>query len=88
MGEYFLEGLKQLSNPLIKQIRGKGLMIGLEFDPDAGGARPYCEKLKDQGLLCKETHQHIIRFAPPLIITREQVDWALERIHHVINDRN
>jgi len=88
MGEYFLEGLTQLSNPLIKQIRGKGLMIGLEFDPDAGGARPYCEKLKDQGLLCKETHQHIIRFAPPLIITREQVDWALERIHHVINDRN
>jgi ornithine--oxo-acid transaminase len=88
MGEYFLEGLTQLSNPLIKQVRGKGLMIGLEFDPDAGGARPYCEKLKDQGLLCKETHQHIIRFAPPLIITREQVDWALERIHHVINDRN
>jgi ornithine--oxo-acid transaminase len=88
MGEYFIEGLTQLSNPLIRQIRGKGLMIGLEFDPDAGGARPYCEKLKDQGLLCKETHQHIIRFAPPLIITREQVDWALERIHHVINDRN
>ena len=84
MGAYFMEGLQQISNPLIKEIRGKGLMIGVEFHPEAGGARQYCEKLKDTGLLCKETHNHIIRFAPPLIITREQVDWALERIHKVI----
>jgi ornithine--oxo-acid transaminase len=84
MGAYFMEGLQQMSNPLIKEIRGKGLMIGVEFHPEAGGARQYCEKLKDSGLLSKETHNHIIRFAPPLIITREQVDWALERIGKVI----
>ena len=85
MGSYFMEGLMQMSNPLIKEIRGKGLMIGLEFHPDAGGARQYCEKLKDNGLLCKETHDHIIRFAPPLIITKDDVEWALERIHRVID---
>ena len=84
MGTYFLEGLKQISNPYIKEVRGKGLMIGLEFYPEAGGARQYCEKLKKRGLLCKETHDHIIRFAPPLVITKEQVDWALERIHSVL----
>ncbi len=84
MGAYFMEGLRQISNPRVKQVRGKGLMIGLELDPAAGGARPYCVKLKENGLLCKETHEHIIRFAPPLIITKDQVDWALERIHHAI----
>jgi ornithine--oxo-acid transaminase len=84
MGTYFLEGLKQISNPYIKEVRGKGLMIGLEFYPEAGGARQYCEKLKKRGLLCKETHDHIIRFAPPLVITKEQVNWALERIHSVL----
>jgi ornithine--oxo-acid transaminase len=85
MGTYFLEGLKQISNPYIKEVRGKGLMIGLEFYPEAGGARPYCEKLKENGLLCKETHDHIIRFAPPLSITKAQIDWALERIYNVLN---
>ena len=84
MGSYFIKGLKRMSNPLIKEIRGKGLMIGLEFHPEAGGARQYCEKLKDNGLLCKETHDHIIRFAPPLIITKDQVEWALELIHKII----
>ena len=80
MGSYFLEGLKQIKNTLIREVRGKGMLIGVELLPEAGGARQYCEKLKEVGLLCKETHNHIIRFAPPLIITREQVDWALERI--------
>ena len=84
MGTYFLEGLKQISNPYIREVRGKGLMIGLELYPEAGGARPYCEKLKEKGLLCKETHNHIIRFAPPLIITKDQVDWALETISSVL----
>lgn len=84
MGIYFLEGLKQISNPYIKEVRGKGLMIGLEFYPETGGARQYCEKLKENGLLCKETHDHIIRLAPPLNITKEQVDWALERISRVL----
>jgi ornithine--oxo-acid transaminase len=84
MGAYFLEGLKQISNPYIKDVRGKGLMIALEFYPEAGGARPYCEKLKEYGLLCKETHDHVIRFSPPLVITRDQTDWALETISNAL----
>ena len=85
MGTYFLEGLKQLKSPLIKEIRGKGLLIGLEFFPEAGGARSYCEKLMEKGLLCKETHDNIIRFAPPLVIVKDEIDWALERIADVLN---
>jgi len=84
MGSYFLNGLNQISNPLIREIRGKGLMIGMELLPEAGGAHQYCVKLKEEGLLCKETHDHIIRFAPPLVITREEIDWALERIATVL----
>ncbi len=83
MGDYFLQGLRQIKNPLIKEIRGKGLMIGVEFFPEASGARQYCRKLMGKGLLCKETHEHIIRFAPPLIITQDIVDWALEQISSV-----
>ncbi len=59
-------------------------MIGIELYPDAGGARPYCEKLMKRGLLCKETHDNIIRIAPPLVIRREEIDWALERIESVL----
>jgi ornithine--oxo-acid transaminase len=85
MGACFLNGLKQFKNPLIKEIRGKGLMIGIELHPEAGGARQYCEKLKTKGLLCKETHVHIIRLAPPLVINREEVDWALKLIEDVFD---
>ncbi len=85
MGRYFLDGLKQIKNPSIKEIRGKGLFIGLELFPEAGRARRYCENLMAQGLLCKETHDHIIRFAPPLVITQDEVDWALERIDAVLS---
>ena len=85
IGAYFLDGLKQFKNPSIKEVRGKGLLIALELFPEAGGARQYCQKLKEKGLLCKETHDNIIRFAPPLIITRDVVDWALERIDSVLN---
>jgi ornithine--oxo-acid transaminase len=84
MGTYFKQGLEQIKSDKVKVVRGKGLMIGVQFQPEAGGARQFCEKLKEKGLLCKETHSHIIRFAPPLVITREQVDWALERIEAVI----
>ena len=77
-GAWMLENLKKISNDKIKDIRGRGLMIGIEFHPEAGGARQYCEQLKKLGILCKETHSHIIRIAPPLIIDRETVDWALE----------
>ncbi len=83
MGAYFLSGLRRILSSKIKDIRGKGLMIGVEFFEDAGGARHYCEKLQEKGILCKETHDHIIRFAPPLVITRDEVDWALERIQVV-----
>jgi ornithine--oxo-acid transaminase len=81
MGEYFLGKLKQIKSKHIVEVRGKGLWIGVELD---GPARPYCERLKDEGILCKETHDHVIRFAPPLIITKEEIDWALELIEKVI----
>ncbi len=84
VGDYFLQELQKLKNPLIKEVRGKGLLIGLELMSEAGGARHYCEKLMEEGLLCKETHDNIIRFAPPLVITRDVVDWALERIDRVL----
>ena len=83
MGAYFLNGLKQIQSEIIKEVRGKGLMIGVELYTEAGGATSYCEKLMNKGLLCKETHDHIIRFAPPLVIDRETIDWALERIEAV-----
>jgi len=86
MGTYFLNALKQINNPMIKEVRGKGLLIGLELLPEAGGARRYCDKLKEKGLLCKETHDHIIRFAPPLVIKRDVVNWALDKIHAVLSD--
>lgn len=86
MGAYFMDGLRQIKNPLIKDVRGKGLMLGVEFFPEAGGARQYCEMLMGKGLLCKETHEHTIRFAPPLVITRDVVDWALEQIDSVLSD--
>ena len=80
MGAYFLDLLKQIQSPLIKELRGRGLLIGMDLQAEAGGARRYCEKLKEHGLLCKETHDHIIRFAPPLVIDRRQVEWAIERV--------
>lgn len=80
MGAYFLEALRRIRSPWIKEVRGRGLMIGLELHPAAGGARRFCERLMAAGLLCKETHDHVIRFTPPLVITRAEIDWALERI--------
>ena len=85
MGAYFMDGLKKIDNPKIKEVRGRGLLIGLEFHKEAGGARQYCEKLKEAGLLCKETHETIIRFAPPLVITKKDIDWALERITPILS---
>jgi len=85
MGAVFLNGLKNIENPLIKDVRGKGLMLAIEFYPKAGGARQYCLNLKEKGLLCKETHVDTIRFAPPLVITQSEVEWALDRIAKVIN---
>lgn len=85
MGALFQRRLQKINNPLIKEVRGRGLMIAMELQPEAGGARQYCLKLKEKGLLCKETHDHTIRFAPPLVITKEQVEWAVERIAQVFS---
>jgi ornithine--oxo-acid transaminase len=82
LGAYFMEKLKEIRNPLIKEIRGRGLFIGLELKT---AARPYCEQLKERGLLCKETHETTIRFAPPLVISKEELDWAIERIRQVLH---
>ncbi|MDA3915534.1 MAG: ornithine--oxo-acid transaminase [Deltaproteobacteria bacterium] len=84
LGNYFLEKLKEIPSPYIKEIRGKGLLIGVELKQEAGGARPFCERLMKKGLLCKETHDNVIRFAPPLIITKQEIDWALVRIREVL----
>jgi ornithine--oxo-acid transaminase len=82
LGEYFLGELKKIDNPAIKEVRGKGLFIGVELNEPA---RSYCERLKEQGLLCKETHENVIRFAPPLIISEEDLEWAIERIKNVLS---
>lgn len=86
MGTCFKKGLEQIKSSKIKTVRGKGLMIGVEFYPEVGGARQFCEALKEKGMLCKETHDHIIRFAPPLVITQKEVEWALDRIEAVLGD--
>lgn len=85
MGEYFLEQLAEIPSPWIKEVRGRGLLIGVELKPEAGGARRFCEALMHEGLLCKETHENVIRFAPPLIIDRDTIDWALAKIRVVLN---
>lgn len=83
LGHYFLSGLKDIFSPLIKEVRGKGLLIGIEVNPERIKARRICESLMEQGILSKETHETVIRFAPPLVVTEEQIDWALARIRHV-----
>lgn len=82
LGTYMMDELKKIDNDLIKEVRGKGLFIGVELTV---GARSYCEELKDRGLLCKETHENVIRFAPPLIIEKENIDWALQHIREVLD---
>jgi ornithine--oxo-acid transaminase len=84
MGAYLLHQLCQIDSPLIKEVRGRGLMIGLELNPESGGARGFCEQLKQLGILCKDTHTYTIRIAPPLVITKEEIDWALERFESVL----
>jgi len=84
MGRYFMERLRAMNSPRVKEVRGRGLLIGVHIKDEHGTARPYCEKLMDLGILAKETHGQVIRFAPPLTITREEADWALERIARVL----
>ncbi len=86
LGDYFMDRLRRIRSPYVKEIRGKGLLIGVEIKPEYGTARPFCEKLLRLGILAKETHAQVIRFAPPLVITREELDWALERIERVLTE--
>lgn len=83
-GAYFLEQLGAIRSNVIRETRGRGLMLAVELHPEAGGARRYCEALRARGVLAKDTHDHTIRIAPPLVITREQVDWALEQFDAVL----
>jgi ornithine--oxo-acid transaminase len=85
MGDYLMAELRAIRSPYIKEVRGKGLLVGVELYPEADGARRFCEALLSKGLLCKETHQNVIRFAPPLIIQQDDLDWALERITAVLS---
>jgi len=84
LGEYFMERLRGIDSTHIKEVRGKGLWIGVELHAASGGARSFCEQLQALGVLCKETHEHTIRIAPPLVITREEIDWAHEKIDSVL----
>ncbi|MBN1313076.1 MAG: ornithine--oxo-acid transaminase [Anaerolineae bacterium] len=84
MGQYFREHLEEINSPHIDHIRGKGLLIGVVLKPDAGGARRFCEALQQRGILTKETHEHVIRFAPPLIIDQATIDWAIPIVREVL----
>jgi ornithine--oxo-acid transaminase len=84
MGNYFMEKLRTIPSKHVKEVRGKGLLIGVELYKEAGGARRFCEVLKEKGILAKETHDNVIRFAPPLIITKETLDWALPIIEETL----
>ncbi|MCX6113251.1 MAG: ornithine--oxo-acid transaminase [Proteobacteria bacterium] len=84
MGEYLMGKLRDLNSPYVKEIRGKGLLVGIELKKEAGGARKFCEALMARGLLCKETHEHVIRLAPPLVITKEEIDWAVQHVKDVL----
>jgi len=84
MGNYFMKRLREMNSPRVKEVRGRGLLIGVHIKDEHGTARPYCEKLMALGILAKETHGQVIRFAPPLVISREEADWALDRIAQVL----
>jgi ornithine--oxo-acid transaminase len=84
LGDYLLSGLRKIDSPLIRDIRGRGLFIGVEIDRSLGSARAVCEALMDRGLLSKETHETVVRLAPPLVIDKREIDWALQQIGDVL----
>lgn len=86
MGKYLLDGLRKRSSPVLADTRGRGLFIGMQLNPDMISARAFCERLMAQGLLTKDTHATVVRLAPPLIIQRQEVDWALTRIEQVLRE--
>jgi ornithine--oxo-acid transaminase len=88
MGAYFQSALAQLGSPLVKAVRGRGLMLAVELHREVGGARRYCEALRERGVLAKDTHSHTIRIAPPLVIDKNAIDWAVTQFDHVLNERD
>jgi len=86
LGQYLLEELQKFESPHIKEVRGRGLFIGIELKEECGGARKFCEALMDKGMLCKETHHHIIRLAPPLVITKDELDLCIGKLREVLCD--
>lgn len=86
LGDLFVNELRKIDHPRIKEVRGRGLMIGVELDPKFGKARPYCEKLMSEGILAKDTHEQTIRFAPALVITKDELMWAVEKIKRVLGE--
>ena len=86
LGAYLKDKLSAIQSPLIKEVRGMGLLVGLEIDPAYATARAVCENLMARGMLCKETHETVVRFAPPLIISKEEIDWAVEQITQTLKD--
>ncbi len=84
LGNYFMQKLREMNSPYVKEVRGRGLLIGVEIKKEHGSARPFCERLMELGILAKETHDQVIRFAPPLVITKEEIDWALGIIEKVL----
>ena len=87
-GEYFLQQLKGIRSNIVREVRGRGLMLAIELHPEAGGANRFCYELKERGILAKDTHGDTIRIAPPLVINRDQIDWALEQFNEVLTSMN
>jgi ornithine--oxo-acid transaminase len=86
LGGHMLERLRAIASPALKDVRGRGLWVGAEIDPAAASARDACERLLDKGVLSKETHRTVVRLAPPLIIARDDLDWALDRFEDVLRE--
>jgi ornithine--oxo-acid transaminase len=85
IGDYLLDGLRQIGRDRVSEVRGRGMMLAVELHADAGGARRHCEALRHAGLLCKDTHGHTIRVSPPLVMSRDEADWALERFTRILS---
>ncbi len=84
LGEWFMDSLRAMESPIVADVRGRGLMVGVEIKQDSGTARPYCEQLMQRGILAKETHEQVVRFAPPLVVEKSDLVWALEQIGEVL----
>ena len=87
LGDWFMNSLRQMDSPHVAEVRGRGLMVGVVIKPDSGTARPYCEQLMQRGILAKETHEQVVRFAPPLVVEKSDLEWALEQIAEVLGAR-